>query len=223
MVAGIYGTRSSDYWESTPGRFDALNLRHVFASTSPYGIPDLAPCDYVPTALAAWNVPRQRQHAATSGGAIHYFLDDYRFEPLWTSPERCLTRVLTVGAALTPDFSLWREMPIAGQIWNTYRSRWVGAYWQAHGIQVIPTACWSTPDSYSFCFDGIPIGGTVAISALGVRASGDEQALYRAGLEQLVQRTRPSLILSYGKFRGNTTTPVREYPTFWDRRRKAIA
>ncbi|QGH79673.1 hypothetical protein SEA_ANON_1 [Gordonia phage Anon] len=222
----MFGTRSSAYWKTQPGKFDVLNLREVFESSNPNGIPDLQPTQLVPENLAAWNMPRHRDYAAVSGGALHFFLDDYRFETVWSSPERLLPRVEAVGATLTPDFSLWRDMPRPAALWNVYRSRWCGAYWQARGIDVIPTACWSTPDTYDFCFDGLPAGGSIAISAVGVRSTPEERELFQLGVEQLIARTSPSTLIAYGKLRycdELDLPPVREYPTFWDRRRKQVA
>lgn len=221
----MQSTRSSGNWETQPGKFDVLNLRLRFPSASAYEIPDLRPCRFVPANLAAWNAPRHRDHAASTGGALHFFLDDYRFETVWSSPERLFDRVAAVGTALTPDFSLWTSMPHAAQVWNTYRSRWVGAYWQSRGIRVIPTACWSTPDSYEFCFDGIPEDSVVALSSMGIQSDKVEQTLFREGLKQLVSRTQPRTILAYGQLRycDDLNLPeVVEYPTFWDRRRKQV-
>lgn len=225
MIA-LFGTRSSVNWETQPGKFDVLNLRQVFESASAWQIPDIRPSSFVPANLAAWNMPRHREYAAVSGGSLHFFLDDYRFENVWSSPERLLPRVTAVGAALTPDFSIWRDMPRPAQLWNVYRSRWCGAYWQSHGVEVIPTACWATPDTFEFCFDGIPTGSTVAISSMGIRASEIDRSLFRQGVKELISRTQPQLILAYGRLRycDDIDLPeVREYPTFWDRRRKQVS
>jgi hypothetical protein len=222
----MYGTRSSAYWATQPGKFDVLNLRMTFPSSNLTGIPDLKPSEFIPSTLAAWNMPRHRDYAAVSGGALHFFLDDYRFETAWSSPERLLPRVLAVGATLTPDFSLWRDMPRPAQVWNVYRSRWCGAYWQSEGIEVIPTACWGTRDTFDFCFDGIPYGATVAISSMGIRSTGVDRELFRDGLKELISRTQPQRLLAYGQLRfcEDIDLPdVREYPTFWDRRRKQVA
>jgi hypothetical protein len=197
----------------------------TFPSSTRNEIPDLQPTDFIPENLAAWNMPRHRDYAAVSGGALHFFLDDYRFETVWSSPERLLSRALAVGASLTPDFSLWRDMPRPAQLWNVYRSRWCGAYWQTNGIQVIPTACWGAPETFDFCFDGIPAGSTVAVSSMGIRSSKEDQSLFRDGLQELIFRAQPKLLLAYGQLRfcDDINLPdVREYPTFWDRRRKQV-
>lgn len=157
---------------------------------------------------------------------MHFYLDDYRFETAWSAPERLLPRVLAVGAALTPDFSVWRDIPRASQIWNTYRSRWCGAYWQSNGVEVIPTVGWGAPDTYDFCFDGIPEGSVVSVTDMGMRNSDVDKALFRLGMRELIARKHPRLILAYGRLRycDSLDLPdVREYQTYWDRRRKQIS
>lgn len=221
----MFGTRTSGNWNDQPGKFDVLNLRMTFESSNVHQIPDLKPTDFVPANLAAWNMPRHRDYAAISAGALHFFLDDYRFETVWSSPERLLPRVTAVGAALTPDFSLWRDMPRAAQVWNVYRSRWCGAYWQSNGIEVIPTVCWGAPETFDFCFEGIPVGSTVAVSSMGIRTTGEDQELFRTGVRELIFRAQPKLLLAYGQLRfcDDINLPdVREYPTFWDRRRRRV-
>lgn len=56
----------------------------------------------------------------------------------------------------TPDYSLYADMPIPMLIWNTYRSRFLGAYYQAEGVKIIPTVSWSLENSFDFCFAGLP-------------------------------------------------------------------
>ena len=92
-------------------------------------------------------------------------------------------------------------------------------------MEVIPTACWSTPKSFEYCFDGIPEHSIVAVSSMGIQSSKEDQALFRAGLKELIDRKRPRLLLAYGQLRhcDDFDLPeVREYPTFWDRRRKLV-
>ena len=61
----------------------------------------------------------------------HFFLHDYQFERVWNQPKKYINKLLHYKAVLTPDFSLFTDYPVAVQIWNTYRNRWLGAYWQS--------------------------------------------------------------------------------------------
>lgn len=99
---------------------------------------------------------------------------------------------------LTPDFSLYLDMPLPMQRWNVYRSRALGLIWQREGMEVVPTLSWSTPDSYEFCFDGIPQGGTVATSTVGVMSDEAALALWRDGMSEALRRVKPSRLLLYG-------------------------
>ena len=96
--------------------------------------------------------------------AVHFFLDDYQFNRVWTDPDRYIERLKRYKYVLTPDFSLYTDFPKALQIYNHYRKHWLGAYWQMCGIRVIPTISWSDEESYSWCFDGEPKHSTVAVS-----------------------------------------------------------
>lgn len=75
-------------------------------------------------------------------------------------------------------------MPLSLKVYNTFRSRWCGAYLQSKGIKVIPTVAWGEPNTFWFCFDGIEKGSIVAVSTLGVRK---EKALFMQGYNELVQ------------------------------------
>lgn len=80
---------------------------------------------------------------------VHFFLDDYQFERVWNDPDRYLPVLNKFRAVLAPDFSMYTDFPFPVQLFNQYRRQWCAAYWQEHGITVIPTICWSTEDSFS--------------------------------------------------------------------------
>jgi hypothetical protein len=211
-------TKSSSNWKHTPGSFDAVHTRECFPTDgNPYGIPSLArvPQKYTP----AWMQPyRTRLSAAQRAllGAIHFFLDDYRFESVWNHPHKALNALRLYGqVVLSPDFSLYRDWPLAVQLWNTYRNRWCGAKWQAAGLVVVPSLSWSTAESYAFAFAGVPRRSLVAVSGVGMRTS--DVVLFETGYREMVARLQPSLVLVYGPLRASlqALAPYREYPTRW--------
>lgn len=197
LVDQLGGTRSSHRWAEMPGNWDRLNTRALYASTNDWGIPDLPAAATVPDKLVAYS-DRWALQTAPTNTAVHFFLDDYRFETVWTKPERGLSRLTKIGAALTPDFSLWRNMPKVMQIWQVYRSRWCGAWMLQHGIDIIPTIGWSDPSSYQFAFAGIPRNSTVAISTVGLLRDKEAMVLFVDGLVHMIAVLRPSKVLVYG-------------------------
>lgn len=102
-----------------------------------------------------------------------FFLDDYKFETVWNNPEPRLKKLSQYKAVLSPQFSTYYTMPVSMQIYNTFRSRWCGAYLQSKGITVIPAISWALPQSYWYCFDGIEKGSVIAVSTLGVKREKD--------------------------------------------------
>lgn len=93
------------------------------------------------------------------------------------------------------------------QRWNCYRSRFVGAVWQTMGLDVIPTLQWSTTESYSFAFDGLPTDSVVAASTVGVLNDKTATRLWVQGLEEALRLLKPSLVLLYGKTIPGYTMP----------------
>ena len=127
---------------------------------------------------------------------VHFFLDDYKFEALWNNPEPRIERLSKYKAVLSPQFSLYKEMPMSLKVFNTFKNRWCGAYFQKNGIKVIPSLAWGESDTFWFCFDGIEKGSIVAVSTLGVRK---EKELFMQGYNELLRKIQPSAIICYGK------------------------
>ena len=187
-------TRSSKNWKANmPGGWDALNTHALYPAANLYGIPMLK---YTTApeilGLVPFNSPELLE-----GYAGHFFLDDYRFERVWNRPSVYVSRLSQFPVVLTPDFSLYLDWPFSVNLWNVYRSRWLGRYWQEHGITVVPTVGWAGESSFSFCFQGIPVGSTVALSPPDVRSS---EILYKflAGFQAMLNRIRPIAVWSYG-------------------------
>jgi hypothetical protein len=83
------------------------------------------------------------------------------------------------------------------QLWNTYRNRWLGRYWQEAGVTVIPSVNWSSVLSYDFCFAGIPQGQIVTLRTFASSTAGERQN-FLLGYRAMVERLEPKLILWFG-------------------------
>lgn len=220
MTTSAAGTRSSDRWREMPGNWDALNCLALFPGDNVWGIPDLPTSARTPARLVPYSARHQIAGAhQREDVAVHFFLDDYRFEVVWSKPNRGLLRPLAVGSALTPDFSVWTNMPRAMQIWQTYRSRWCGAWMAHHGVTVTPTVSWAGTDTYDFAFTGIARGSVVAVSTVGILQDAGSQALFRKGYRAMIEAIDPSTVLVYGRAPARLVpdlAPVVAYPTRWD-------
>lgn len=126
---------------------------------------------------------------------VHFFIDDYRMEGLYYNYDKFLTRLSQYKFLLTPDYSLYADMPKAVQLFNVFRNRWVGAYWQSKGITVIPTVSWSDTASYEFCFDGIENGSIVAVGMIGCKRN---KTAFMRGFDTMCKRLNPSAVICLG-------------------------
>ena len=66
------------------------------------------------------------------------------------------------------------------------------------GLTVIPSICWSDENSFDWCFDGEPIGGTVAVSSVGTQKALETKQLFLLGYSETLDRLKPEKILFFG-------------------------
>ncbi len=160
-----------------------------------YQMPLLEPVDHIPTRLIGFNYVLTSKD--TEAG-VHFYVDDYQFERVWSRPEFYIDKMQDFDCVLTPDFSFYMDMPISMKIWNTYRSRLIGQLMQKAGLTVIPTVSWAEPATYDFCFDGLPEESTLSVSTVGVKNSKEALSVFRDGLKELMKRKQPKRLIFYG-------------------------
>ena len=129
---------------------------------------------------------------------VVFYEDDVRFEKLWHNPKQYLPKLKKFQGVISPDFSLYRNMPLVMQEWNTYRSRAIAAWLQSQGVEIIPNVRFSDPRSYAFCFDGIEKHKTVSAGTHGCIRGKENREYFKAGLKELICRLSPKTILVYG-------------------------
>jgi hypothetical protein len=219
--------------KSPQGSVDALNTSRLMASDNSLGIPLIEREQEIPGVLMPYRTRLNEDVVLAHEPyrtALHFFLEDYRFEGVWNRPREKFKYVSSVGFALSPDFSLYRDWPLTVQLWNVYRNRWCGAYWQSAGVKVIPTISWSTEESYTFCFLGVEQGSAVAISSVGVDLGNrQERSLFVSGCRAMVETIEPEAVLlqaevfpeEFATECGLGDVELRRYPSHWQSIRQA--
>lgn len=194
--------------------------KRIFNGVGPYDIPALEPVtlDTIPEFIG-FNYARGCDEPEAHG--VHFFVDDYQFIRLWTNPDNYLNMLGRFACVATPDFSTYTDFPKAVQVYNHYRKHWLGAYWQEHGVTVVPTISWSDESSFEWCFDGEPVGGAVAVSSVGTQMNKRTAELFRHGYSEMIQRLSPSQILFCGAVPDNLESggEIIRITTFQDRLR----
>lgn len=172
-----------------------LQLVNVENCSGRFDMPVLFGTDYIPDRLLPFNYAKSSKDF---NYGLHFFIDDYQFERLWNKPQKYLSLLKKFDCVLTPDFSLYMDMPLPMQQWNEYRRRALGNYWQQNGITVIPTLSWTDYRSFDFCFDGLPRESVLAVSTVGVKRDKDAAEIWQKGMEQALFRLEPECVILYG-------------------------
>ncbi|MBO4844727.1 MAG: DUF4417 domain-containing protein [Lachnospiraceae bacterium] len=126
---------------------------------------------------------------------VHFFIDDWRFETLYNKPDRSIETLSKFRFVLTPDYSLYAEMPLWRQIESVGKARWVGANWQKHGLDVIPTISWARTPSFDFCFSSIEKNCIVAIGMIGCKSN---HRAFMQGYNEMLNRIEPEAVICFG-------------------------
>lgn len=169
-----------------------------------YDFPIIAPVYELPT-IEKWLDLQEfremcKKNADLSKCGLQLYNWDYKIQCFWNNPQAYIERLKKLAVVCAPDFSLYADTPAALQMFNHYKHNWLAAYWQLQGITVIPSLSWSTPESYEWCFDGLPRNSIVSISAQGIRRNTEQaKELFRRGYFEAVERLSPSKIICYGK------------------------
>ena len=162
--------------------------------TQQYGFPILKKCEIIPEdAISFVDALRTTKFE----NFIHFYIHDEEFERVWRTPERYLPLFKKFSGVISTDFSLYRELPLSMQIWNTYRNRAIGYWLQQNGVDVIPNIRWGDERTYHFAFEGISKGGTVSVSTNGCIRDKLDRYYFNKGLAKMVEVIEPDVIVNY--------------------------
>lgn len=136
---------------------------------------------------------------------VHFYEHDKRFSDVLTCTKEYLSELEKFSSVISPDCSLYRDMPLCLQIANTYMNRAVGCYLQSQGLYVIPNVRWGDERSYTtielpekFAFLGVPKNSIVSIGTYGCIKSRDNKQYFSEGLSAMLDELTPEVVLVYG-------------------------
>jgi len=129
---------------------------------------------------------------------VHFYMHDVKFRQVITNTKKYLDAFKKYGGVISPDCSLYIDMPLCLQMANTYMNRAIGFYLQNNGVKVIPNVRWGDERTYEFAFDGLESNGVYAISTWGCIKSKEDKSRFREGLREMIKRLNPKKILVHG-------------------------
>ena len=130
---------------------------------------------------------------------VHFFEYDFQFMRLFRNPDKYVPKLKQYRYVLSPDMSQYIDMPHYRRYANNCDNKAMAQYLQREGVNIIANVTWSLPDSYDYCFAGIPENMVIAISSNGVNANKDSKYLWYRGYEEAIRRLKPTRIIRYGQ------------------------
>lgn len=141
---------------------------------------------------------------------VCFYEDDYKFLRIWRNPRRYLPILHRFQGVISPDFSLYRNMPLVMQAWSTFISRALACWWESNGIEVIPNIRFAMKSSYPFAFAGVKKHSIIAVGMHGCWHKKEERKYFKQGFTAMIDALQPRCILIYGTERKDFFTPFRE-------------
>lgn len=136
---------------------------------------------------------------------VIFYEHDIKFADLLLATDEYIDQLSNFQGVISPDCSLYRDMPLVLQIANTYMSRAIGHYLQQQGIYVIPNVRWGDERSYTTCelpekfaFLGLPKHSIVSIGTYGCIQSKINKYYFKEGLRAMLEELEPEVVLVYG-------------------------
>ena len=163
----------------------------------------------------------KRHRAPSDNEALSFFEYDTRFADVLIEPERYIEVARSFPVFVPPDCSIYYDMPFAGQIANTYRSRAIGCYYQRHGANVYPLVRWGDERTYTdlvfpepLSFAGVPRRSVVVISTYGCIGKPAYRLHFKRGLEAMLYYLDPVLVLVHGPMPDDIFGPYMHHTDF---------
>lgn len=135
-----------------------------------------------------------------------FYEHDVKFRDILTSTKEYLEITKKFKGIISPDCSLYRDIPLILQMTNTYLNRQIGHYLQTQGIYVIPNVRWGDEFSYKriiptekpFAFLGLEKKSIYCIGTYGCIKTKKDSYHFKEGLRSLIQELEPKIIIVYG-------------------------
>ena len=138
--------------------------------------------------------------------AVCEYENDSEFKDILVNPNQYVKILKGYQGFISPDCSIYRDMPLATQITNIYRNRAIGYYFQKRGVYVIPCVRWGDERTYTtkylpekVAFLGVEKHSIVSVGSYGQLKDRVNRYYFEAGLDAMIETLEPEVILVYSK------------------------
>jgi len=168
-----------------------------------YGFAPIPKATQVPNEIVGFDKEKTKPTAW-----VRFFMHDYKFVKILRSPELWVEKLKNHQGIISPDFSVYYDMPLHEQISSVAKNRAVGYYFAKNGMNVIPSVNWGGKESFEFCFDGIEKGSVVAVGTYGCVKRLQDREYFERGFIAMLNRIEPPTVVIYGSDSDRIIYPI---------------
>lgn len=172
-----------------------LDVYHTFAYDPTYDIPILAPYNGpVPANI----IPYKAISRASHSDCPCFYMSDTEIPLLFNNIEYYTKRLSRFDYVIAPDHSIYCGAPLPVNLQSLFVNRSVAAYWQEHGLNVIPSFNGGDAKTFDYCLAGMPQNSIIATGNVGVLHSNVTRRLWIALVEMAIKELEPTALIVYG-------------------------
>lgn len=138
--------------------------------------------------------------------AVCEYENDREFRDILLNPDSYIEILKQYRGFISPDCSIYRDMPLAIQVTNIYRNRAIGYCFQKHGVYVIPCVRWGDERTYTtkflsekIAFLGVEKHSIVSVGFYGQLKDRVNRYYFEAGMDAMMETLEPKIVLVYSK------------------------
>jgi len=154
---------------------------------------------------------------------VMFYEHDDKFADIIRNPDRYIEDLARFGGIISPDNSLYRDMPFSCQICNIYRNRLIGSYFQRHGIPVIGNCRWGDERTYlstkyggPMAFVGLPRRNIVSVGTYGCIKGKINKEHFKKGVIAMLEYLKPKTVIVYGAIPDDVFGEIKNKTSFVD-------
>ena len=161
-----------------------------------YEIPKIHTSNLIPEQVISFSKAKNgKQYDAF----VHFYKDDEKIECFWNNPQKYLPILKKFKGVISPDYSLYYDMPLCMQVWNTYRGRALAHWLQENGVEIIPNIRWGDERTFETACLGVESGKTIAVGTHGCIKTVEGKRMFIEGFDYVLNRLKPKTVLVYGR------------------------
>lgn len=192
-----------------------------------YNFPQLSQVNYLPE-LPIYPFNYLKSTFSKERCWYHCFTSAKNFHRLYHSFDEYVPLLQQSKGLISADFSLYRDYPEEILIANCRANRLIDYALQQAGIPMIPTAGFAGESSWEWCFDGLPVQSTLAVTTNTLRGDMEAKRLFVGGINVMVKKLQPTAIVVCGKcpvwiankFPTINVIQIPNYVTMWHERER---